>query len=134
VDLGQDFLSFRVVLAETDRDLARKDPRKVFASAVGQWACEMAVGMADWTTRVGGREAVVRLDETDTGGPWCETCSSRERAGSRCDGAAKAGACWSSLRLRMAGAWFRDAATSTSASRADCGNDGCCMANWCART
>jgi hypothetical protein len=85
-DLVQDCLSFHVVRVETDRDLARRDPRKVFVSAVGRWACEMAVGMADWTTRVGDREVVVRPDETDTGGPWCETCSSRERAKGRCDG------------------------------------------------
>ena len=71
--LVPDCLSSHVILVETDRDLVRKDPRRVFASAAEQWACEMAVGMLGSRTRDGGRGVVARPDEMDDGGPWRES-------------------------------------------------------------
>ena len=68
--LAPDCLSSHVILVETDRDLVRRDLRKVFASVVEQWACEMAVGMSGSRTRDGGRGVVARLDAVDDGGPW----------------------------------------------------------------
>ena len=70
-----DFLSSHVIPAEMDRDLVRRDPRRVFVSAVEQWACETAVGMMGSRTRDGGRGAVARPDEMDDGGPWRESAS-----------------------------------------------------------
>ena len=64
-------LSSHVVLVETDRGLARRDPQRVFASVAERWACEMAVGMSDSKTRVGGRGVVARPDGLDDGGPLC---------------------------------------------------------------
>jgi len=68
--LAQDFLSSHVILAETDRDLVRRDPQREFASAVEQWACEMAVGRTGSRTRDGGRGVVARRDEVGDGDPW----------------------------------------------------------------
>jgi hypothetical protein len=71
--LAQDCLSSHVLLAETDRDLVRRDPQRVFVSAVEQLACEMAVGMSDSRTRDGDRGVVARSDEMDDGGPSCQS-------------------------------------------------------------
>jgi hypothetical protein len=73
--LDQDCLSSHVILVETDRDLVRKDPRRVFASAAEQLACEMAVGMSGSRARDGGRGVVARPDEMDDGGPSCQSAS-----------------------------------------------------------
>jgi len=73
--LVPDFLSSHVILVETDRDLVRRDPQRVFVSAVEQWACEMAVGMLGSRTRDGGRGVVARPDGVDDGGPWRESAS-----------------------------------------------------------
>jgi hypothetical protein len=90
-DLDPDCPSFHVVLAEMDRDFERRDPRMVFASVVGRWTCERAVGMSglDLTTCDAGHEVVARPDVTDDGGPCCGACkydsSSRERAEGGCN-------------------------------------------------
>ena len=71
--LVPDCLSSHVILVEMDRDLVRRDPRRVFVSVVEQWACEMAVGMSGSRTRDGGRGVVARPDGIDDGGPWRES-------------------------------------------------------------
>ena len=95
-DLAPNCFSSHVGLVETDRDLVRRDPRMVFASAVGRWECEMAVGMSDSTTRDGGRGVVARPDGMDDGGPWCERASTTAllvRGGWQMRRTAKACAC-----------------------------------------
>lgn len=68
-------LSSHVIPVEMDRDLVRRDPRRVFVSVVEQWACEMAVGTMGSRTRDDGRGVVARPDGMGDGGPWCESAS-----------------------------------------------------------
>lgn len=75
MDLVLGCLSSHVILVKTDRDLVRRDPGRVFASVVEQWACEMAVGMSGSRTRDGGRGVVARPDGMGDGGPWRASAS-----------------------------------------------------------
>lgn len=119
--LAPDCLSSHTILVETDRGLARRDPRRVFASAAERLACEMAVGMSDSTTRDGGREVAARPDD---GGPWREsarTTALLARGGGRWQRRARVGRL---AAVQKGGRIvFRGAATSTSASRIDWAGD-----------